>query len=199
MILVFKFHKKPLTILLITLFFTCLVANKLAKEAYLHIDQRLIKLTILSSFRYIIVGVLFALHPTFGRRLLAKSSILIPIAILLFIILLPLTSIHSAIIALFFSAAEAISYGLLVIWFIENPEKCPLLRWKWVQWIGACSYSIYLWQQLFTGEATVYNTRSIAQSPFAIFAILACAALSYYFVELPSIRLGRFLSKAERR
>jgi peptidoglycan/LPS O-acetylase OafA/YrhL len=54
-------------------------------------------------------------------------------------------------------------------------------------WLGRVSYSVYLWQQLFT--------------PFGSFVAL-CIALpaaalgSYYFVELPFTRLGHHLTKA---
>lgn len=50
------------------------------------------------------------------------------------------------------------------------------------QWIGLSSYSIYLWQQLFTYKI------SIIWTPLGIFC---CAAFSFYFIEKPFNRIGR--------
>lgn len=54
-----------------------------------------------------------------------------------------------------------------------------------VKWIGRISYSLYLWQQVFTSHAVV--------QPFAIrmLVLFAIAAASYYCIEQPAIRLGR--------
>jgi peptidoglycan/LPS O-acetylase OafA/YrhL len=57
-----------------------------------------------------------------------------------------------------------------------------------LQFLGMISYSLYLWQQLFTSSPAAYLA-----APFLKFAPLMflCAALSYYFVEKPCIRLGK--------
>lgn len=191
MVLVFRLRRKPINILLIGLFVLCMVANKLAKEASAHIHPSLISLTALYSFRYIIVGVMLALHKDFVIKTLVKKSLLIPVSLIGILLALPFAGHVPATVSLLFASIEAMSYGVLVLWFVENPEKCGMLRWGWVQWVGSCSYSIYLWQQLFTAAPDAYKGWTIAQSPFAIVAILTCSALSYYFIELPSIRLSR--------
>jgi peptidoglycan/LPS O-acetylase OafA/YrhL len=48
------------------------------------------------------------------------------------------------------------------------------------------SYSLYLWQQMFTG--------SKAHFPLNLLAILACAELSYWLVERPSFRARDWLA-----
>jgi peptidoglycan/LPS O-acetylase OafA/YrhL len=49
--------------------------------------------------------------------------------------------------------------------------------------LGVISYSLYLWQQMFTG------VNSVRFFPWSLPAILACAELSYWLVERPSLRL----------
>jgi peptidoglycan/LPS O-acetylase OafA/YrhL len=190
MVIILRFRLRPINILLVILFGISLIANKLAKEASLHINPALITLATFFHFRYILVGVLMAIHRHTVHKLLKETSGLLALAMVGLII--GISYIHvSATISVLLTGLESILYGLLVAWFIENPEKCAFLRWGWIQWIGTCSYSIYMWQQLFTGKPTCYNGWTIAQSPFAIVAIVGCAALSYYLVELPSIRFSR--------
>jgi peptidoglycan/LPS O-acetylase OafA/YrhL len=56
-----------------------------------------------------------------------------------------------------------------------------------IQWIGLSSYSIYLWQELFTRHPSWILTP---------IGILACSSASYYFIEKPCNRIGRrWLSK----
>lgn len=76
-----------------------------------------------------------------------------------------------------------------------------VLELPWVRWIGALSYSIYLWQQLFLqpprGTGSLEQTSGfyrLQQFPFNILCILACASLSHYLLERPMMRLGRRLN-----
>lgn len=62
-----------------------------------------------------------------------------------------------------------------------------VLELPWVRWIGALSYSIYLWQQLFLqpprGTGSLEHTSGfyrLQQFPFNILCILVCACLSHY-------------------
>ncbi|WP_161974696.1 acyltransferase family protein [Piscinibacter terrae] len=65
-----------------------------------------------------------------------------------------------------------------------------LLDARPVRYIGAISYSLYLWQQLFTGPAARYADVTW----FVPLLALPAAALSYHFIEQPFIRWGRALS-----
>ena len=81
---------------------------------------------------------------------------------------------------------------------IASLERGPLLRQflccRPVQAIGLASYSIYLWQQLFTGPYWYFSgTGSLI--PRAIPLLVVITAGSYLFVEKPAIRYGRSLSK----
>jgi peptidoglycan/LPS O-acetylase OafA/YrhL len=76
-----------------------------------------------------------------------------------------------------------------------------VLELPWVRWIGALSYSIYLWQQLFLqpprGVGSLEHASGffrLQQFPFNILCILACASLSHYLLEKPMMRLGRRLN-----
>jgi peptidoglycan/LPS O-acetylase OafA/YrhL len=73
-----------------------------------------------------------------------------------------------------------------------------VLELPWVRWIGALSYSIYLWQQLFLqpprGAGSLEHASGffrLQQFPFNILCILVCASLSHYLLERPMMRLGR--------
>lgn len=57
-----------------------------------------------------------------------------------------------------------------------------ILNLRWVRHLGVLSYSIYLWQQLFTGPAP------LVRGVWALPALLAVAELSYWLVERPMLR-----------
>jgi peptidoglycan/LPS O-acetylase OafA/YrhL len=77
-------------------------------------------------------------------------------------------------------------------WCIRNPDGRVgrVLNARPVAFVGVLSYSIYLWQQLFLNRA---STAVVARFPLNLLLALACACLSYYAVERPSLRLRRRL------
>jgi peptidoglycan/LPS O-acetylase OafA/YrhL len=56
-----------------------------------------------------------------------------------------------------------------------------------VIWLGRVSYSLYLWQQLFL----TVKGEPLDRFPANVGLAFLCAALSYYLIEQPAIRLGR--------
>lgn len=63
------------------------------------------------------------------------------------------------------------------------------------RWIGRVSYSLYLWQSLFLvafGLARPFG--AFQRLPLNIVLLFGCAALSYYAVERPMIKLGHRLA-----
>ena len=58
-----------------------------------------------------------------------------------------------------------------------------MLNTRVLRHLGVISYSLYLWQQMFTGE------EGLRFFPWNLLAILACAELSYWLVERPALRL----------
>jgi peptidoglycan/LPS O-acetylase OafA/YrhL len=78
-----------------------------------------------------------------------------------------------------------------------------LLELPFMRWIGALSYSLYLWQQLFLqpprGLGSLEQTSGfyrLQQFPWNIVCILICACASHYLLEKPMMRLGRRLSRS---
>jgi len=65
-----------------------------------------------------------------------------------------------------------------------------LLELRAVRYLGAISYSLYLWQQVFTGPAARY----VNPAWFTPLLALPIAMLSYHFIEQPFVRWGRRLS-----
>jgi peptidoglycan/LPS O-acetylase OafA/YrhL len=80
---------------------------------------------------------------------------------------------------------NAFCLALILIYVVRNPNSLPgrLLNTPLLRHIGIISYSLYLWQQLFTGA------NALRFFPWSLPAILACAELSYWLVEKPSLRL----------
>jgi peptidoglycan/LPS O-acetylase OafA/YrhL len=75
-----------------------------------------------------------------------------------------------------------------------------VLEWRPLCWIGTLSYSLYLWQELFLADVPSEMARGtfrhFQQWPGNVVAILACACLSRYLIELPMTRLGHRLSSS---
>jgi hypothetical protein len=76
---------------------------------------------------------------------------------------------------------------------VEDSVSLAALRW-----IGTISYSLYLWQELFLPQLASEKAHGafhyLQQPPWNVLAILVCACLSRYLLELPMIRFGHRLS-----
>ena len=64
------------------------------------------------------------------------------------------------------------------------------LTWPPLIWVGRISYSLYLWQQLFTAAPHLYPAASPLLFPPLMFVV---AAASYYWIELPCMRTSKWL------
>ncbi len=145
-----------------------------------------------TPFRYILAGVLLALAGEHVLPRLAGTSRLVPLALAVAVFAAQIYPILHKLPNLLISTLEPLAIALFVGWFIQNPSKCAVLRLRGMQWMGACSYSIYLWQQLFTGPARFYPVHGLIE--FAWLSIpltLLCAAASHYLIEQPCVALGR--------
>lgn len=85
----------------------------------------------------------------------------------------------------------AVCIGGLLVFLIESPDSIvgKLLNHPVIRHIGIISYSLYLWQQLFMSE-------KIGLLPYGFLFAFACAELSFWVVEQPSLRVR---SRLERR
>ena len=199
------FRTKNILLALVPAYFICSIAQQSAHELSERVAPFWLNLSALHNFRYIIVGVLLATHGKFVLSRLKDRSRLWPLGLFAASVLLkklpgqlPASVAPGALeplVAVTCSAIEPLVCGLFVMWFMQNPERCSLLRRPVVQWLGACSYSIYLWQQLYTPMPPLQYSDFLQSPLLAGIAILACAAFSYYVVERPSIRLGRSLAR----
>jgi peptidoglycan/LPS O-acetylase OafA/YrhL len=97
-----------------------------------------------------------------------------------------------------FSAIGCLSALLIAaaIWCPPTPLRW-LLEMRWLRWTGRISYGLYLWHMpIILLSADIANPwlRNLT----AITGTFAVASLSYYFLELPFLRLkGRFGHAAE--
>jgi peptidoglycan/LPS O-acetylase OafA/YrhL len=91
---------------------------------------------------------------------------------------------------------RAILMPALVLSTVIQPASWlgSVLDWQPLHWLGSISYSLYLWQELFLPEVASENAHGafhyLQQPPWNLLAILICACLSRYLLELPMTRLG---------
>jgi peptidoglycan/LPS O-acetylase OafA/YrhL len=86
-----------------------------------------------------------------------------------------------------------LSISAILLYVVRNPASVAgrVLNAQVIRHLGVISYSIYLWQQMFTGPRTFWF-------PLNLFVILACAEASFFLVERPSFRLRDLLESRLR-
>ncbi len=95
----------------------------------------------------------------------------------------------------------AVLIPAMVVSTVLQPESLlgRVLEWRALRWVGALSYSLYLWQELFlpqvTSEVAHGAFRSLQMPGWNLLPILGCACLSRYLIEIPMTRLGHRLSE----
>jgi peptidoglycan/LPS O-acetylase OafA/YrhL len=89
-------------------------------------------------------------------------------------------------------------YPLLIVATVLHSESLlgRFLELAPVRFLGRISYSLYLWQQLFTNGEEHPNPHSLyAHTLLCWCASFACAIASYYLIETPLIRRGHKIAK----
>jgi peptidoglycan/LPS O-acetylase OafA/YrhL len=89
---------------------------------------------------------------------------------------------------------DGICAGALLLYSISHAESIVgrVLNQRFVKHIGIISYSLYLWQQMFTGPDT-------RLPPWNLLAAVACAEASFWCIEKPSFILrDRFFRQKPR-
>lgn len=94
---------------------------------------------------------------------------------------------------------QAALIPLILLGTVVRPDSSVsrLLELRQVRWVGRISYSLYLWQQLFlvsSAEQRPLPFGVLQSVPLNFLTVFACAALSYYVIERPMIKLGHQLS-----
>ncbi len=96
---------------------------------------------------------------------------------------------------------QAILVPALVLSTVTQPGSwlARFLACRPMRWVGTISYSIYLWQEIFLPQFASQKSLGIfhylQQPPFNVVAIVVCACLSRYLIEVPMTRLGHRLSE----
>lgn len=84
---------------------------------------------------------------------------------------------------------SSLCIGGILVYVVENRHSLAgrFLNLQLVRHIGVISYSLYLWQQLFTGDP-------IHMRPYVYLLILAAAELSFWLIEKPVMHLRKRLN-----
>ncbi len=150
-------------------------------------------------FDSVLVGAALALaqrRPAFrallNRPLTATLTLFAGIALLGYQILYGLPGGKLGIVA----GPSAILGTIAVVIKVVTEGRCFIAQivcnWPPVVWIGRISFSLYLWQTLFCAVRIPSPVWSV---PGCLGATLILAALSYYCIEVPMIRIGSRLGK----
>ncbi len=86
---------------------------------------------------------------------------------------------------------QAIGFSLLLLASISIPKHFKPLNWAIVRHIGILSYSIYIWQQPFCGDPSVFGLSSAPWISFPgwLLPVFLIAGLSYFGLEKPMMNL----------
>ena len=139
-----------------------------------------------TSFGCIAAGALYATAPRL-RSLCQRSAQLVPwLVVALLLTLVPLTS---------FAAIMVPLLPLLIVYLVFAGNFIGIVRYiletRVLQWLGLCSYSLYLWQQLFLARPDRYAD---AAAP-ALLVLPLAVIVSVWLVKKPFIVVGRRLSR----
>jgi peptidoglycan/LPS O-acetylase OafA/YrhL len=95
-----------------------------------------------------------------------------------------------------YSLFESALLPLVVAGTVYGPKTfiTTLLEFRVLKWIGRLSYSLYLWQQLFSVPTSGSSLSILQTPPLGTVMIFLCAWLSYRFIERPFIRWGHNLA-----
>jgi peptidoglycan/LPS O-acetylase OafA/YrhL len=94
-------------------------------------------------------------------------------------------------------ASLLITACILSIWFNPDGLLHRLLNTPPLVAVGVLSYSIYLWQQPFTGVSSAVNWSS--RWPQNLLFIFAAATASYFIIERPFLKLKTRFSASDNR
>jgi peptidoglycan/LPS O-acetylase OafA/YrhL len=144
----------------------------------------------------ILLGSAFAVALTHERLMRFAMSVLRPWVALLYtaFIFVEAQRHHST----FAQMPITTVYPILIIATVLHPNTVTtrFLELKPVRFVGRISYSLYLWQQLFSNGETTPAAHSLYSHVLLCWcATFGCAIASYYLIETPLIRIGHRIAK----
>ncbi len=131
-----------------------------------------------------------AQHQGTYKRLLAffsRTAWLLPIGFYFLVQPLLESRYKGSFTLVFGDSLDSIACGVVLLCVTTVPGCWlgRLLNLKSMRHLGIISYSLYLWQQLFTGANTFF--------PLNLVVIFLCAECSYWLIERPSLKLRNVL------
>lgn len=158
------------------------------------------KLSIFQRFDAIATGCLFALYKDRILGVISKRwkwVVIVSVGILFAARYIPILSLKHRLHLGFIYIPLGTTCGtianlciaLIMTYTVFGPKSYwhQVLQWKWINYIGILSYSIYLWQQFFLYQSTHWYN----QFPANLFCIAAAALFSYYIIEKPFLLLKK--------
>jgi peptidoglycan/LPS O-acetylase OafA/YrhL len=147
----------------------------------------------------ILTGALFALlqATATGKRILKSPRLnqaWVPLAAAAVVVLVEFTEVLSfSLIRLLRPVINSVGVALIINFTIANRTSplTLLLELRPVAWVGALSYSLYLWQQPFAPYLPGSNAAWFRNSPINLLAAVTCGVFSYYVVERPILGFRR--------
>ncbi|MEO6721662.1 MAG: acyltransferase [Ferruginibacter sp.] len=88
-----------------------------------------------------------------------------------------------------------IAFIMMYSVFKQRGAWFKILNWKFINYIGLLSYSIYLWQQFFIYKSDYW----INQFPQNVFCMMVVAICSYNFIEKPFLKLKSKFQGARKK
>lgn len=148
------------------------------------------------SFVCIALGALYALSAEF-RAGIQKYGLRVSAALLLALgVLDVLPSVHLSPFAhLAYRELAPLFILTCILYTYRLPRLAHTKLFSLVTKLGVMSYSIYLWQQVFTNGPETYPAGSPLR--FALLLVVI-APLSYFFIEKPAVRFGKEFLRRNR-
>jgi peptidoglycan/LPS O-acetylase OafA/YrhL len=94
---------------------------------------------------------------------------------------------------------QAAGFAILLLQSISSPQCFKPLNWPAIRNLGVLSYSIYIWQMIFCSDSQNFGLPHVwfMSFPGWLLATLLAAALSFYGLEKPLMKLRARFRKAD--
>jgi peptidoglycan/LPS O-acetylase OafA/YrhL len=149
---------------------------------------------IVVGFVSIFWGVLMALYEDRARRIASEFPAWVAWALAALLLVPPFTGFEDWKSVLFQAIVVPISIAFVLLSTMERESFLrTFLCWRPVQAVGITSYSIYLWQQLFTAPHRFYSGGGRV-IPYLLPVLGILIPASWILVEKPAMRFGKSLS-----